>query len=166
MSYDLFFWTQKPDSVDTPNDVCNALTDGVSSDAVQSIDETAIMDDIRAAFPSAQPDRYSFSTDYGSVDFYVTEQYASFMIYGHLGEFVDQIVELMERHRCCLYDPQLDTRYDLGAVPQTPNPTAERLAEWALPLESRDPFAKERQRILLIFGAIVVVFAYLLFGMR
>lgn len=165
MSYDLVFWRQPPDANNDPIQLWEALNDNKSCESIETIPKDKILARLAEKYPQSNHQEWKITTEHSSVDYFASEKYFCFMVYGAVSAELNGIIEVMESFGCCLYDPQLSQRYPLGKAPKFEMFSAK---QWEEREHLRrqifdgtfDPFKRDRIGILVFFGAILVSVFY------
>ena len=118
MSYDLNFWRYTDEhnhSLDHQT-VYEKLSHGDQVAGLESLPIDEILQDIRKVFVKwqVQEDDLAFESpqNKGVFTVFTTPQFVRFDCHGMGGDDMNQMIDIMDKYDCPLYDPQVPQRYD------------------------------------------------------
>ncbi|MFI4860419.1 MAG: hypothetical protein ACIAXF_07035 [Phycisphaerales bacterium JB063] len=122
MSYDLWFWKQKPDCVDQPGSIVTAIAQDGDYGSVCEIDMDSLLGAVILKFPAieqhANPQTGKLRQlilDPKDQDWMLLVGWPSHHLevesHGAPGEILNVFIDICWEYECPLYDPQTGTRY-------------------------------------------------------
>lgn len=143
MSYDINFWRQPAGYNVEPEETYGRLCDGEEPDELIELPVDDILRDLKSILPDFEPsDEFPLAhsksqeaNQDGSVELSWGKKHFRFDLRGEWTEAYNEIVALMARYECPLYDPQAEKRYatkdgtGVAEVPREEPLTAEQKAE-------------------------------------
>jgi hypothetical protein len=122
MSYDLYFWNQNAKCESNPNEVMEALNNGIDIIGLERLPTDDILKKIKQAFPEisenkttnpSTPMQLLWDSPKDNSCFLIDWSNYHIGIEGHDvdGDIYNKIIDIMLEYNCPLYDPQTETRY-------------------------------------------------------
>jgi len=114
MSYDLVFWKQKSNAVESPSEIHRLLMEGAKPDSLANIPVDNLLDRVRETFPGIAEDGglvFWEGGDRGMFEVTLSPRHVHFSCRGLNADDINCLIDIAHEFECPLYDPQVDIRF-------------------------------------------------------
>ena len=116
MGYDLDFWKYKKGVYLNNQKVYTKCSNDELVEGLENLETDVILREISKVFSgwetAESSSNYVHPNEEGAFQVFCTSQFVRFDCYGMEGEDMNSLIDVMLKHDCPLYDPQVSKRFD------------------------------------------------------